>query len=172
MERCFRFLTGTWAGIWLSGGLDDEPVVYCFNDIREEIDLIGSLHAFSPQELINTCITIRRPVDMERYLMAFEAADIPCYKVDHNALDDTDHDGVRIATMHQVKGLEFDSMYVVGVNNDVLPLVIKDSDDLTINREHEQRERSLLYVAITRAKRFCSISGFGALSNFIRALEK
>lgn len=104
--------------------------------------------------------------------MAFEASDIPYYKVDHNTLDDIDHEGVRIASMHRVKGLEFDSMYVVGVNDDVLPLVIKDSDDPTINREHEQRERSLLYVAITRAKRFCSISGFGTLSNFIRTLEK
>lgn len=147
----------------------DRPIVHCFNDIQDEIKyLIDSLGSSSQEDLIKTCIAIRRPADMERYIMAFEAADIAYYKVDHNTLDDVDHEGVRIATMHRVKGLEFDSMYIVGVNDDVLPLAIKVSDDPTINREHEQRERSLLYVAITRAKRFCSISGFGTLSKFIR----
>ena len=69
--------------------------------------------------------------------------------------------------MHRVKGLEFDYMYVAGINEGVIPLNILDSDDPTIIKEHEQRERSLLYVAITRAKRFCAVTGFGKFSRFI-----
>ena len=60
--------------------------------------------------------------------------------------------------MHRVKGLEFDYMYVAGINEGIVSLAILDSDVPTIIREHEQRERSLLYVVITRAKRFCEIN--------------
>jgi len=69
--------------------------------------------------------------------------------------------------MHRVKGLEFDYVYIAGVNDGVLPLNILDSDDLTIIREHEQKERSLLYVAITRAKRFLLHNEFGKASIFL-----
>ncbi|WP_031432527.1 3'-5' exonuclease [Methylomarinum vadi] len=146
-----------------------EPVVQCFNNAQEELNyLIDSLAASSPEELTRTCIAVRRHIDIDRYSMAFGEAGIAYYKVDHNSLDDANHAGVRMATMHRVKGLEFDTMYVAGVNDGVLPLAILESDDPTIVREHEWRERSLLYVAITRAKRFCSISGFGTLSKFIQ----
>ncbi len=57
---------------------------------------------------------------------------------------------------------------IAGINDGVVPLNILDSEDPTIIREHEQRERSLLYVAITRAKRFCAVSGFGKFSSFIQ----
>ena len=69
--------------------------------------------------------------------------------------------------MHRVKGLEFDYMYVAGVNEGVVPLNYLESDDVTVIREYEQKERSLLYVAVTRAKRFCAITGFGQFSRFM-----
>lgn len=144
------------------------PLIQCFSNANEEANfIVESLKALTPEEQAKTCITARRHADIERYSAILTEAGIPYYKVDHNTLDDAHHEGVRLATMHRVKGLEFDTMYVAGVNDGVLPLAVVDSDDPTIIREHEQRERSLLYVAITRAKRFCSISGFGKLSEFI-----
>ena len=146
----------------------DEPLIQCFNSAQEEIDyLIESLQSLSSKDLAKACLTARRHSDIDRYVAALDEAGIAYYKVDHNTLDDINHDGVRIATMHRVKGLEFDTMYISGINDGVLPLDILDSDDKTIIREHEWRERSLLYVAITRAKRFCSITGFGKLSVFV-----
>ena len=146
----------------------DEPSVQCFKRAQEEIDyLVESLQSLLPEDLAKSCLVARRKSDIERYIAAFEIAGISYYKVDHNTLDDINHEGVRIATMHRVKGLEFDNMYIAGINDGILPLDILDSDDKTIIREHEWRERSLLYVAITRAKRFCSISGFGKLSVFV-----
>jgi len=146
-----------------------EPLVQCFKSALEEIDyLIQTLQSLSKDDLEKTCLVARRNSDIERYVAAFDAAGIAYYRVDHNTLDNIDHEGVRVATMHRVKGLEFDAMYIAGVNDGVLPLDVLDSGDKTIIREHEWRERSLLYVAITRAKRFCSISGFGHLSIFVR----
>lgn len=146
------------------------PLVQCFGTSQEEAQFIlESLRALSPDDQAKACISVRHHVDIDRYKSVLTDAGFPFYQVDQNTLDDYHHPGVRLATMHRVKGLEFDTMYVAGVNDGVLPLTILNSDDPTIIREHEQRERSLLYVAITRAKRFCSISGFGTLSIFIRS---
>ncbi len=147
----------------------DEPVIQCFDSAKDEVEfIINALKELSEPELAKACITVRRHVDMDRYLAALVDNGIPHYQIDQNTQDNNTQAGVRLATMHRVKGLEFDYMYVAGVNEGVMPLNFLDSDDLTIIREHEQRERSLLYVAITRAKRFCAITGFGKVSSFIR----
>lgn len=147
----------------------DAPEFRCFSSAQEELSyLVEALQALIPGELSKTCIVTRRQIDIEHYCIALAKAGIPFYKVDHNSLDDIDHEGVRVSTMHRVKGLEFETMFVAGVNDGIIPLNILDSEDPTIIREHEQRERSLLYVAMTRAKRFCSVTGFEKLSKFIQ----
>jgi len=60
-----------------------------------------------------------------------------------------------LATMHRVKGLEFDIVIVVSANKGVIPLEerMKNAGDEVERKQAEVEERSLLYVAITRAKR-------------------
>lgn len=60
-----------------------------------------------------------------------------------SADEDLDKDTVPIATMHAVKGLEFDCVVVAGVENELLPH--KKSNNV-------REERRLLYVACSRAK--------------------
>lgn len=145
-----------------------EPIIQCFESAKIEAEfIVNSLKELTEQELAKACIAVRRHTDMERYLAALMESGIACYQIEQNTLDNASKPGVRLATMHRVKGLEFDYMYVAGVNEGVMPLTILDSDDPTIIREHEQKERSLLYVAVTRAKRFCAITGFGKFSRFI-----
>ncbi|MDU2064383.1 MAG: ATP-dependent helicase [Sporomusaceae bacterium] len=56
-------------------------------------------------------------------------------------------DAVKLMTVHAAKGLEFNTVFVVGMNQNVFPS--KRSEDL-------EEERRLFYVAITRAKeRLC-----------------
>jgi superfamily I DNA/RNA helicase len=133
---------------------------------------VTSLKELTNEELAKTCITVRRHSDIERYFSALTEAGISFYQIDQNTVDMANKPGVRLATMHRVKGLEFDAMFIAGINEGVVPLNILDSDDPTIIREHEQRERSLLYVAITRAKRFCAVTGFGKFSSFIQGVNK
>ena len=145
-----------------------DPVIQCFNNAKAETDfIVTSLKELPEASWLKSCIAVRRLNDMERYKAALTEANIPFYQIDQNTVDNAKHSGVRIATMHRVKGLEFDYMYVAGVNEGVVPLNYLDSDDVTVIREHEQKERSLLYVAITRAKRFCAITGFGQFSGFM-----
>ena len=72
--------------------------------------------------------------------------------------------------MHRVKGLEFDYMIVCGANKGTLPLEYGNayrSEDATIQKSFMERERALLYVAGTRAKKRLIVTGFGELSGFV-----
>jgi superfamily I DNA/RNA helicase/mRNA-degrading endonuclease RelE of RelBE toxin-antitoxin system len=77
--------------------------------------------------------------------------------------------GIRLATMHRVKGLEFPIMFVVGVDRDHLPLVLNrdGTEDPVLQRQHEQRERCLLYVAASRARDRLFVTGTGEPSSFL-----
>lgn len=77
-------------------------------------------------------------------------------------------DAIKILTMHTVKGLEYDNVYLVGVNGDVLPsetrieqLQKEVTESATPEQgkyleeklqEYIEEERRLFYVACTRAK--------------------
>lgn len=67
--------------------------------------------------------------------------------------DDGNEDKVNLMTVHAAKGLEFTHVYVVGLEEDLFP----SSMALIENRGLEE-ERRLFYVAITRAKKSCTIS--------------
>ena len=54
---------------------------------------------------------------------------------------------VSIATIHSAKGLEFPCVFVVGLDEKILPLA-RSSDD----EDELEEERRLMYVAVTRAK--------------------
>ncbi|GAA2890099.1 ATP-dependent helicase [Streptosporangium fragile] len=78
--------------------------------------------------------------------------------------------GVRVTTLHGMKGLEFRRVAVIGVADGIVP----DPASLTpvgedpAARAHDlQRERGLLYVACTRAVEFLYVSHSGRASPFL-----
>ena len=65
-----------------------------------------------------------------------------------SAADDTvDANYVSIATIHAVKGLEFDTVFIVALEENVFPSIQAQADPAEL-----EEERRLMYVAITRAK--------------------
>lgn len=70
--------------------------------------------------------------------------------------DDTDEEGtekITLTTVHAAKGLEFDAVFVVGLEQDLFP-----SRMAAYSIKDMEEERRLFYVAITRAKRYCFLS--------------
>ena len=76
---------------------------------------------------------------------------------------------VRLGTMHRVKGLEFQAVFVISVNANVLPhhRSYGDPDDALEVREAYRRERQLLYVNLTRARELVHVSHHGPPSPFL-----
>mgnify|MGYP001129455269 FL=1 len=71
-------------------------------------------------------------------------------------LDDTDGQAmerVTLMTVHAAKGLEFNNVFIVGVEEDLFPSAMSNNSLSEI-----EEERRLLYVAITRARNFCMMS--------------
>ena len=90
-------------------------------------------------------------------------------------MDSDDGSGVVIATVHGAKGLEFDTVFVVGCEEKIFPISRDDNDDL-------EEERRLMYVAITRARKDLFLTSassrfmygkrdYGVKSRFLRELD-
>jgi DNA helicase-2/ATP-dependent DNA helicase PcrA len=110
------------------------------------------------QELVNSAVDfveqrreqgLEDQCTMQDYLAEISLAT----DADTESADGDDAEKVTLMTIHAAKGLEFGNVFVVGVEEDLLPSAMsKDS------LQEVEEERRLLYVAITRAKRFCMLS--------------
>jgi superfamily I DNA/RNA helicase len=83
-------------------------------------------------------------------------------------------DGVRLGTMHRAKGLEFKAVAVLGCSDAQLPSArsLHSASDPQDRETAVERERRLLYVAMTRARDELLITWTGEPSRFLQPLLK
>lgn len=72
---------------------------------------------------------------------------------DQDSDGDSTGDHVTLMTAHAAKGLEFNNVFIVGVEEELFPSAM-----VANNFRGVEEERRLLYVAITRARHFCMMS--------------
>ena len=147
------------------------PKNQIFNSAAEEIEfLITEIKQLieSGVEPKNICVVARTHRLLDDYVAQFTRVGIRTYEIKRSKLDDRSFDGVRLATMHRVKGLEFLYVFVVAVNKRVVPLAsaIIHTDPVT-EAETMTAERCLLYVALTRAQKSAYITSYGSPSEFL-----
>lgn len=70
--------------------------------------------------------------------------------------DTKEREGVRLMTIHASKGLEFNHVFVVGLEQDLFPH--KNIGNRKRSKEEEEEERRLFYVAVTRARKKLTLS--------------
>ena len=117
----------------------------------------------------NICIVARTHKLLDDYIAHFTSSGIRCYEIKGNKADDRGLDGIRVATMHRVKGLEFQYVFVVAANNRIIPLAsVIDHTDAISEQETMTAEKCLFYVAMTRAQKGAYISGYGKMSEFLQ----
>ena len=81
---------------------------------------------------------------------------------------------VRAGTMHAMKGLEFQAVAVIGVEQGLVPepaTLTPESEDILAHAQDLQRERCVLFVACTRARDHLYVSGTGEPSVFLSPHE-
>ena len=149
----------------------EKPVIQKFNTPEDEMEFIvkeiKELEASGvPRKDI--CLVARTHKLINGYKDGLRNDGINVFEITTNKVDDRSRDEVRIATMHRVKGLEFNYIFVAGVNNKALPNGVRSdfSDDVSLE-EFETEEKCLLYVALTRARTGVYVTCYGTMSKLI-----
>ncbi|MCP4117878.1 MAG: AAA family ATPase [Desulfobacteraceae bacterium] len=149
-----------------------EPMVGHYDSLNEEMEAI-SAHLKdirnNDEPYRSTCIVARKKSQLDQYETLLKAKGIPVHRLTGFDPEDASHGGVRMATMHRVKGLEFDRVILCGINKGVVPLGVRElySKDPAVRQMFEARERSLLFVAATRAKKSVMVTSHGEKSPYL-----
>jgi len=105
-------------------------------------------------ELRQVCITARTNDDLDSMASALRENGTVCLKLDHSTPDDSAQPGIRLATMHRIKGLEFSVIIISGYKGvSRYAEQFSRDEDAGVSEETQISERCLLHVAATRAKR-------------------
>ena len=96
----------------------------------------------------------------------------------YSAIDGTSNENfVSLMTVHKSKGLEFEYVFIAGVEEGIFPMKIKEYGPVRESTDIEE-ERRLFYVALTRAKKKLEITGsrnrhgmYAETSSFINELN-
>jgi len=167
----------------LDGGTDDnkgvhsvtrgpEPRIRHFeNRDGQATWLVGYLTDLMDRDvpLRGVCLVSRTQNERDAIREELSDAEVPVEVLETDAPDQSST-AVRLATMHRVKGLEFDRVVIVSANEDILPLpaAINATDaDSSERIAAETAERALLYVSATRAKKELTVLSFGTPSSFL-----
>lgn len=112
------------------------------------------------------CIAARFSKLRDTYQKVLENEGYPTVIIDADSPDEELDAGIRLATFHRLKGMEFSHIILAGVQEGVVPYDLPDekfADDVA-RHEHMKTERALFYVAATRARDHLVVMGVGDAS--------
>jgi len=149
----------------------EKPIFKNFSNANDEFDfLVNEIKQLKGNGVLLTdiCVVARTKKLVEDYIALFTKAGIKAYAIKRNKADDRSFDGLRIATMHRVKGLEFKYVFIVATNNRIVPLISAiNKTDAISESESIASEKCLLYVAMTRAQKGVYVTSYGRRSEFL-----
>lgn len=127
----------------------EEIITYIIDKTNYKNYLLGSLtnpeeRLENIEELISSINNFESENEEDKINLFLESVSL-INDVDH--LND-EQDKLTLITLHQSKGLEFDSVFLTGLEDGTLPHVLSFESDSEM-----EEERRLMYVGITRAKR-------------------
>lgn len=151
------------------------PEINGFDSIDEEAEFIAETAARlkdNGEQLGSICVVLRTQKLRDQFAKLIEGHDLPVVVLGQQA-DNQSVQGIRLATMHRVKGLEFRHLFVCACADGVVPnrLAIRGSEDPVEQREHELSERALLHVVSSRAIENLWVTYSGQPSPYLAIIE-
>lgn len=150
-----------------------EPEVRCFDTIEQQIDAILEAIRHHEMKADACCVIARTRREVDALKTALESRQQQCHMLGGQSTA-TPESALNLATMHRVKGLEFDAVFLASVNQGLVPLdfVISTAADPVTRLQRENEERALVYVSLTRARRLAFVYGYGRMSEWFLPLTK
>lgn len=144
------------------------PLIEQFETPDDQAAFIKLLLEESEEPNSHTCVVARTNREVVNIQEKLEALGVKTVIIKPNEPDEKDQSHVKLATIHRVKGLEFDRIILASANQGLIPLdyAIRGKADAVSEDEAETEERSLVYVAITRARKAAFILSYGEISKF------
>lgn len=152
------------------------PEISVFNSQNEELDWIADqINTLMQRDITGADICVvartnRFVKDLERGL---KHRGLATRVLSRDSGDDRNQIGIRLATMHRVKGLEFRYVFLACINDGVCPLgaALSNTEDPTERRSSELNERALFHVAASRAIRRLWVSATRPESRFLSGID-
>lgn len=152
----------------ISSFIEQKEIINAYEMAQEVIKKSGISHeAYSDmtpegmsrsqniQELINAMeefVSTRQEQGDEDIFLADFLSEVSLL-TDQDTENDEEAEKVTLMTVHSAKGLEFNHIFVVGMEEDLFPSSMAKSEDRGL-----EEERRLFYVALTRARKTCTIT--------------
>ena len=116
---------------------------YFEDEVHEANQIIHMIHHFLNQKfkLNEICVLYRNHYRSYELKYQLGLQEIPYHTADYES-----NIGIHLLSIHQAKGLEFDIVFIIGLEKGLLPSVKNNT------QSERDEERRLMFVAITRAR--------------------
>lgn len=149
-----------------------KPMVGYFPNWNEQCAyLLKELNKLKASNNINSTVILHRSHTGIRSIESFLKSNNYTTQILVNSNDiDFESDSIKICTLSSVKGLEFENVFIIDLNDDIIPYPpgFIDTDD----EFHISTERRLLYTSMTRARERLFLLSSGKPSRYLSEIDE
>jgi mRNA-degrading endonuclease RelE of RelBE toxin-antitoxin system len=146
----------------------EAPVIERFETPDDQAGFIKALLDQGKAPNSHYCVVARTNKEVSSIQEKLEKLGLKTALIKPSEPESSDPDAIKLATVHRVKGLEFDSVILASANDGLIPLdfALQGKADAISEEEADTEERSLVFVAITRARKSAFVLSYGAMSQY------
>ncbi|MCC7431216.1 ATP-dependent helicase [bacterium] len=150
---------------------EDKPIVgYFSNWIEQCAFLLKQLNKLKADGHINSTVILHRSHSGIRNVKDFlESNNFEVQELLKTDDIDFESDSIKVCTLSSVKGLEFENVFIIDLNDDVIPYPpgFNDAED----EFHISTERRLLYTSMTRARERLFLVSSGTPTRYLAEID-
>jgi len=151
---------------------EEKPIVGYFQNWDEQCAyLLKELNKLKADNNLNSTVILHRSRSGLNNIQSFLTANNYDTQILLNTDDiDFESDSIKICTLSSVKGLEFENVFIIDLNDDVIPYPpgFNDADD----EFHISTERRLLYTSMTRARERLYLLSSGNPTRYLSEIDE
>ncbi len=151
---------------------EEKPIVGYFSNWNEQCTfLLKQLNKLKAEGNINSTVILHRSHSGIRNVKDFlESNNFEVQELLKTDDIDFESDSIKVCTLSSVKGLEFENVFIIDLNDDVIPYPpgFNDAED----EFHISTERRLLYTSMTRARERLFLLSSGKPTRYLSEIDE